>query len=299
MPTKCKTRTELNFLQKIFKKKIESNSRGINKKVYSIQELLEIISKTKDSDKHKDACKEIGILLRESKDQAVTQELINLLNKKLTKDKRDNILYAIGFCFKGPNIDVSPIFEIIKKYKQWSILDNAISALKDYSNKSIDDIMNYLLKNSDDEYILTTVNATVNKYGNRSNIPFLKLNIDRKGKGTADTIASAMLAIVSIGDVREQDFFIEYLNKGRLKSEALEGLCLHGDEKAILPIINWTKSRVKNKPKRLCGTLFFNQKLPIQIALEFLDKYKENNNDVQLLFDKIGIDSSKEYEKFV
>lgn len=282
-----------------WKKYLRRNSKPKNGKDYSVSELLEIIAKTDDSVKHEDACKKIGILLRESRDQQVTQELINLLNKPLTKDKRDNLLYAIRFCFKGPNIDVSPIFEIIKKYKQSSILNNAINALKDYSNKSIDEIMNYLLENSNDNYILTVVNATLNEYGNRSNIPYLKLNIERKGKGSADTAGSAMLAIVSIGDHREQDFFIEHLNKGRLKSEALEGLCLHGNENAVLPIINWIKWRVRNKPKRLCATLFFNPKLPIQIALEFLDKYKDEFKEVQELYEDIGIENRNDFEKFI
>src|SRR5690554_3294567 len=205
----------MNFWKIIFKKDEE---RKVNsKKVYSVSELLEILETTEDIFKHEVASTEIGFLLRESKDQEITQELINLLKKKPSNEKRDNLLNAIGFCFKGKNIDVSPIFEIIKKNKRLSIIDNAINALKDYSNNSIDEIMNYLLENSDNEYILTIVNATLNKHGNRNNIPFLKLNINRQGKGTADTIASAMLAIVSIGDIREQDFFIEYLSEGKLK----------------------------------------------------------------------------------
>ena len=291
----------MNIWKKIFSKKVEpipTINTSKFEEISSVIDLFEIIKQTNDSEEHKNACREIGILLRESKDQKIIQDLINLLKEKLPKDRRDNILYAIGFCYKGAKINVTPIFKIIKKYKQWAILDNANSSLKDYSNKSIDDIMNYLIKESDDEYILTMVNSTINKNGNRSNIPYLKLNLERKGKGTADTVASAMLAIVSVGDLREQDLFIEYLNKGRIKSEALEGLCLHGNEKAITPIIKWTKNRIKNKPKRFCGTLFFNQKLPIQIALEFLDKYKEKNNEIAEFYNENGINDSKEYKKF-
>lgn len=246
-----------------------------------VKELKSIIGSKKQDQTRAEAVHILSYITLNNKDLELTQYLIDLLESEKKINIKKEILSSVGKLRFGVEVNISPIKTFLDHR---NLREYAIGALSNSTHPQAEDFLIYVLETCENHYDLIMANATLYKIGTKKSLPALKKQLFHKKD---DVVGSALNAIIENGSKQELPLFIEFLEKGRHKSWAIEGIHLYGDESAIKPVIKRIKQILaKERAREMIG---FRHKgwTDLIIGLDFLKKFKQNNPEIKVLYNWI------------
>jgi len=173
--------------------------------------------------------------------------------------------------------DCSLIIKFIN-HKRPAVRQSAIQALRACKRPDAEDALIKVITESQDEYDLTYANSELSRIGTNKAIPHL-INLLKHPKG--DVKCSALWALKEIGDTSLLPTFLKALQdrSANVKGYAMLGIARHGNEIAIKPVIDRTKTMLKRKRTVESDDLI--------VALGFLIRFEEDYEEIHDLLDWI------------
>ena len=256
-----------------------------------VNELKLFIETSSDVQKVRKAYLILGNIGRNRYLPELTNYFIEKVIVEENPDIKGYIFIAITWQKKTTEVNIKPLFDLLKKYRQGKIVDPIINCLANSTNPDAEDALIYVLENYKSDWSKNQANAVLHTAGSRKSIPFLAKQLNEKSE---DLTGSAFLALIRHADNREQDLFIEQLVNGKDKHSAMEGIYMHCGPKAIQAVIERIKKKTATIRKTDCNCFFYPNDNDITLGLKFLERYKNQKDDIQKFFDFL---SSKRMDK--
>lgn len=246
-----------------------------------IPEFIAFIESEKNDEKRSKAYWVLGKITENTSNQATLQYLVNQLEKEQKNSVLGEILTGIEHIKKPAETDLNPIFNILKSDNE-EIKNEAIVALSHTENPRVEPLLLEICQNENtDEYRLWRCIWILQHVGTRASLPVLEI---LAGHNKMDVSASALYAILKIGDKRELPTFEKYIQEGRNKDVALHCLCQLGNETHIPLFIKRMKEVLSRKRSRMVYIAdAHGYKSELMYGAEFLHKYQ--NTDTQQFFE--------------
>ncbi|WP_227938165.1 HEAT repeat domain-containing protein [Alkalihalobacillus deserti] len=202
------------------------------------------------------------------------EDVLKKLNEEENTYKLSMLLEKIA---QGEIEDCSPIIKFLND-KRPAVRHSAIEALRACKSPAAENALIKVITESQDEYDLIYANAVLSKIGTNKAVPHL-INLLEHHKG--DVKCSALWALKEIGDASLLPSFLEALQdrSANVKGYAMLGIDRHGNETAIKPVIERIKTMLKRKRTIESDDLI--------LALGFLIRFEEDNEEIHKLFDWI------------
>ncbi|MCB9328392.1 MAG: hypothetical protein H6572_06870 [Lewinellaceae bacterium] len=256
-----------------------------------VNELKQFIGTSSDVRKVKKAYLILGNIGRNRYLPELTNYFIEKAASEQNPEIKSYIYIAITWQKKTIEVNIKPLFDLLKKYRQGKIVDPIIDCLANSDNPDVEDALIYVIENYKSDWSIIQANVALHTAGTRKCIPFLAKKLNESSE---DLSGSAFLALIRHADNREQDLFIEQLINGKNKHSAMEGIYMHCGPKAIQAVIERIKKKTATMRKTDCNGFFYPNDNDITLGLKFLDRYKKENDDIQKFFDFL---SSKRIDK--
>lgn len=194
---------------------------------------------------------------------------------------KDWIYSVIGWQKKTEEVDLKPILKTLYKYRKGNIVDPIIECLKNSKNQDAEDALIYALENYTSEFTLIQTNVSLHTAGTRKSIPFLTKKLNEKSQ---DLVGSAFLAIITLGDERESELFINHLLHGKDRHSAMEGIYRHCGPEAISAVMERLKKKTAIARKSDCSCFFYPNDNDTTLGLKFLGRYKLEHPEINDFF---------------
>lgn len=220
----------------------------------------------------------------------LTNYLITNVVIEQNPDIKSYIYIAIGWQEKTTEVNLKPLVELLKKYRQGKIVDPIINCLANSNNPDAEDALIYVLENHKSEWSIIQANVALHTSGTRKCVPYLAKKLN---EGSKDLSGSAFLALIRHADIKEENLFVDQLLNGKNKHSAMEGIFMHCGQKAIPAVIERLKKKTSVKRKTDCNCYFYPDDNEITLGLKFLGRYQNDNNEIQYFFNFL---SSKRVE---
>ncbi|MGE7771398.1 HEAT repeat domain-containing protein [Viridibacillus arvi] len=237
--------------------------------------LNNLLEKSKDREIRDGIYFILGKIGENTGDERVVEILLKWLEKETDKYTLSSVLGRISE--QKIVKECSAILKFIKD-ERWLVRQDAIRALRGCKSSIAEEALIKIISETTDEYDLTYANSVLFEIGTYKAIPHL-LNLLDHTKG--DVKCSALSALNEIGDASLLPTFLDALQdrSGAVKGYAMLGINRHGNETAIKPVIE----RIKNMLKRKRNVVSDD----IVLALGFLIRFEEGNEEIHKLFDWI------------
>lgn len=271
------------MIRKLFAKKAKDIIEQIGNfdKSYNnlqvVDELIEFIDTSSEMEKIKTAYLILGRIGENNVGTEIVKFLIEKYKAEKNKDIQDYILSAISWQKKTEDLDLSPLTEVIRKYRKPSIVDPVINSLKNSSNTEAEDSLIYVLENYESEWSKTQANAVLHTAGSKKSIVHIKKNIESSSQ---DLVGSSLLAIIAIGSEEDEPFFRDQLLNGKDHHSAMEGVFRFGGKKSIPAVIERLKKMTSRVRENDCNCLFYPDDNDLTLGLKFLHKNSNNNKEI-------------------
>jgi hypothetical protein len=256
-----------------------------------VAELKQLIETSSDVQKVRKAYLILGNIGKNRYIPELTNYFISKVINENNPDIKSCIYTAIFWQKKTAEVNIKPLFDLLKKYTQGKIVDPIIDCLVNSENPDAEDALIYVLENYKSDWSKIQANAVLHSVGTRKCIPYLVNQLNEKSK---DLSGSAFLALIRLADNREQSLFIDQLLNGKDKHSAMEGIYMHCGSEAISAVIERIKERTSTKRKIDSNCYFYPNDNDITLGLKFIDRYKNENNNIEHFFDFL---SSKRLDK--
>jgi HEAT repeat protein len=163
------------------------------------------------------------------------------------------------------------------KSKDYEIRNEAIEALGEYKTEEAENALIEFIATSKEPFDIVSANVSLGKCGTKRCIPYLVKLLQYPEQ---DVRCSAIYSLGILGDSTLTPIFINALEHRCTvtKAYAVSAIKKHGDERAILPICDYTKKYVSRKRKIQA------EPSPLIEALKFLHKFVNDNEEVKKTF---------------
>lgn len=249
-----------------------------------IPQLISFLSSEKNNEKRKKAYFILGKIAKNTENNEALQFIIDRIDIENNNSVLNNLLSSLKSIKKPENIDILPILRLLKKENlDSSVRNDAIWALMNTKNEQAEEVLLHLSQQITDEtdYSHWYINNVLGNIGTRKSIPRLtELAHSKK----MDTSATALSAIMILGDTRELPIFEKFIQEGRNKDLALLALTIYGNEKHIPLIIKRIKEVVSRKRSQIT-LITEDDKSEIMVGMEFLLKFVDKNIEIKKLYD--------------
>lgn len=249
-----------------------------------IPQLISFLSSEKNNEKRKKAYFILGKIAKNTENTEALQFIIDRIDIENNNSVLNNLLSSLKSIKKPENIDILPILKLLKKENlDSSVRNDAIWALMNTKNEQAEEVLLHLSQQITDEtdYSHWYINNVLGNIGTRKSIPRLtELAHSKK----MDTSATALSAIMILGDTRELPIFEKFIQEGRNKDLALLALTIYGNEKHIPLIIKRIKEVVSRKRSQIT-LITEDDKSEIMVGMEFLLKFIDKNIEIKKLYD--------------
>ncbi len=249
-----------------------------------IPQLMSFLSSEKNDEKRKKAYFILGKIAENTENNEALQFIIDRIDIENNNSVLNNLFSSLKSIKKPENIDILPILRLLKKENlDSSVRNDAIWALMNTKNEQAEDVLLHLSLQITDEtdYSHWYINNVLGNIGTRKSIPRLtELAHSKK----MDTSATALSALMALGDTRELPIFEKFIQEGRNKDLALLALTLYGNEMHIPLIIKRIKEVVSRKRSQII-LITENDKSEIMVGMEFLLKFASQNVEIKKLYD--------------
>jgi HEAT repeat protein len=173
-----------------------------------------------------------------------------LLNESLDRETdHHNVSAILDALKKMPSIeDASRIHRLVESPKL-QVRHAAIGALARSKSVETERVLLGVLERSDNRFDLSYALGSLGKMGGREAIPSIARFIHHR---TEDVKGSAIYALTALGDVREQNLFLDALTdrSSYAKAAALSALRRHGDSTAVSMVAKRVRELLR-KPRRV------------------------------------------------
>ncbi|MDD5318635.1 MAG: HEAT repeat domain-containing protein [Candidatus Pacebacteria bacterium] len=159
-----------------------------------VDPLINFINTEKDKQKRRAAYFVLGQIAKNSKETKAVVYLIERLGIETDRYILGSLLDLINWTDKPKEVDLDNIIKLIG-HKNAIVSSSAIRALRNSNNEKVEDLLIHLLNTSEDPYVLTCVNATLNNMGTPKAIPYIEKNLKSR---KVDLKISAEMAIEQI-----------------------------------------------------------------------------------------------------
>ncbi|UAY52087.1 HEAT repeat domain-containing protein [Ferruginibacter albus] len=260
---------------------IDENDRSYDN-VGVIHELQQFIERSTDIKKIRKAYLILGNIGRNKTLPELTNYFIQKVIVESNTDIKGYIYIAIAWQKKTVDVNIKPLFDLLKKYSQGKIVDPIINCLGNSENPDAEDALIYILENYKSDWSIIQANATLHTAGTRKCIPYLEKKLNEKSQ---DLAGSAFLALIRHADKRESNLFIGQLLNGKDRHSAMEGIFMHSGIEAVPAVIERIKKKTASKRATDGNCYFYPTENDITLGLKFLNRYKQESIDIQQLFD--------------
>ncbi|MBK8564843.1 MAG: hypothetical protein IPN76_16275 [Saprospiraceae bacterium] len=265
----------------IFRKAEEEAKQIIN--LEYIEQLKVFIEKSKHEDLKQNAYSVLFNIYSNTGESSILTYSID----KLATEKKDatleKILRNIEYLKKGmpSGLNIDNILDLTT-CKKHTLRDSAIMCLKNANNPKAEDKLIRIISTSTDHHQLTYANVTIRIIGTSKSIPCLLKLIDHKKQDVAFT---ALNAILELSDKSYLPFFIERLEKGKLKYLGLQGVIKYGDKDVVPLVEKRVKEIVAKKRKQVLHLP--NGQTELTLAMNFLADYSKEYESIYGLYQTI------------
>jgi HEAT repeat protein len=205
--------------------------------------LNNLLEKSKDRATRENIYFILGKIGENTGDERVVDILLKWLEKETNKCAIESILKRIA---EQKNVkDCSTILKFVEDERA-AIRHEAILALRGCKSPVAEESLINVIKESTDSYALTYANSVLSNIGTNKSIPHL---INLLGHPNGDVKCSAIGALEEIGDASLLPVFLKALQNRSVavKGYAMLAIKKHGDETAIVPVIERIKTILKRK----------------------------------------------------
>lgn len=264
--------------------------------VACIADLKAYIENEQDNKHRKCAYFILTKIVKNTHDENALQFLIHQLKIEKNNNSLITLLSALVEVNKPSHIDLQPIFELIHhhqgEYESYleddeHVKSHAIYALKHSQNRKVEPLILNIMQalESSDDFRLWYCFQVLQTVGTTLSLSVMERFIHHKNTEYA-SLAFWFLAMY--GNEKQLPIFEKHIQESKYKDLALLGLVNHGNDTHIELIISRVKNMLSRKRKYETMMIIDDvEKSELVVALEFLQKYANQNTEIIKFFEWI------------